>query len=101
MDIKPIGPLTPTGMTSAMKAPKGSAADITDQFSDFLAGAIQGQGERQQNVRELTRQFAAGELADPHTLLIAAEKSSVGLAMTIQFRNKAIEAYQEIMRTQM
>ena len=44
--------------------------------------------------------FEAGQLPDVHQLLIAAEKSSINLELTVQFRNKVIEAYQEIMRTQ-
>lgn len=100
MDVSSIK-LTPPGMSPGVKPPKGSGADVVQNFSDFLAGAIEGQTARQNEVKELSKQFAAGELPDPATLLIASEKSSIGLQLTIQVRNKAIEAYQEIMRTQM
>ncbi len=101
MAISNIG-MSPISMISnAAKAPKGSGADVTQQFSDFLSGALEGQNAAQQNVSQLSKQFAAGELADPHNLLIASEKASLGLQLTVQVRNKAIEAYQEIMRTQM
>jgi len=88
-------------MSPSAKPPKGSGADVAQQFSDFLSGAIEGQKTQQDSVNELSKQFAAGELPDPATLLIKAEKASLGLQLTIQVRNKAVEAYQEIMRTQM
>jgi flagellar hook-basal body complex protein FliE len=42
----------------------------------------------------------AGEDISVHEVMIAAEKAKLSLDLAIQVRNKAIEAYQEIMRMQ-
>ncbi|HHY11852.1 MAG TPA: flagellar hook-basal body complex protein FliE [Firmicutes bacterium] len=42
--------------------------------------------------------LATGNARDMHTAVLAAEKASLTLDLVISVRNKAIEAYQEIMR---
>ena len=44
--------------------------------------------------------FAAGGSADLHTVMLQMEEASVGLKTAVDVRDKLIEAYQEIMRTQ-
>ncbi|MEX2415306.1 MAG: flagellar hook-basal body complex protein FliE [Paenibacillaceae bacterium] len=80
--------------------PKAGRVDIGEQFNSILNDALAKIGGHQQEVDQLNNMFAAGELPDVHKLLIAAEKSSLNLQLTVQVRNKVIEAYQEIMRTQ-
>ncbi|MCZ8512375.1 flagellar hook-basal body complex protein FliE [Paenibacillus filicis] len=82
-------------------APKSlSAAEVTDQFGKFLNEAISNLNAQQTAVDQLNQQFVKGEISDVHQLTIASEKASLGLELTVQVRNKVIEAYQEIMRTQ-
>ncbi len=42
--------------------------------------------------------LAAGKLEDVSQVTIAAEKASIALQLTMQVRNKVIDAYQEVMR---
>ncbi|HHT84504.1 MAG: flagellar hook-basal body complex protein FliE [Bacillota bacterium] len=42
--------------------------------------------------------LVTGNARDMHTAVLAAEKASLTLDLVISVRNKAIEAYQEIMR---
>jgi len=42
--------------------------------------------------------LAQGKLANVHEAIMAAEKASLTLELTVQIRNRIIEAYQEIMR---
>lgn len=42
--------------------------------------------------------LVTGNARDMHTAVLAAEKASLALDLVIAVRNKAIEAYQEIMR---
>ncbi|MOA27281.1 Flagellar hook-basal body complex protein FliE [compost metagenome] len=48
----------------------------------------------------LANEAAVGGDVDLHDVMIAAEKSSVAMQLTLQVRNKLVEAYQEIMRMQ-
>jgi flagellar hook-basal body complex protein FliE len=42
--------------------------------------------------------LVTGNARDMHTAILSAEKASLALDLVIAVRNKAIEAYQEIMR---
>jgi flagellar hook-basal body complex protein FliE len=43
-------------------------------------------------------QVATGTATDLHSMTIAATKAQLGVEMTVAMRDKAVEAYQEIMR---
>ncbi|MEK8130236.1 flagellar hook-basal body complex protein FliE [Paenibacillus filicis] len=88
--------LSPLQMVKAAQ-PK-SASEVSDQFSQYLSGAIADLNTQQAVVDKLNTQFVNGETSDVHQLMIASEKASLGLELTVQVRNKVIEAYQEIMR---
>ncbi len=79
---------------------KLNATELSHQFGQYLDQAIQGLKLQEKEKNELTQQFITGQISDPHKVMIAAEKSALGLEMTVQVRNKVIEAYQEIMRIQ-
>lgn len=81
--------------------PKGNVSEITDSFSKMLDNALQTVDRQEKEVQVLNEQFVTGQIADVHTVMIAAEKAQLGLQLTVQVRNKVIEAYQEIMRTQL
>jgi flagellar hook-basal body complex protein FliE len=77
------------------------AADVGKQFGSFLNDALNNLNDQQIAVDQLNQSFVKGELSDVHQLTIASEKASIGLELTVQARNKILEAYQEIMRMQM
>lgn len=79
---------------------KMSGTELAGSFSDMLKGALESLNAQQQEVTRLNEAFMKGEITDIHTLLIASEKAHLGLELTVQVRNKVIEAYQEIMRIQ-
>jgi flagellar hook-basal body complex protein FliE len=75
-------------------------ADAQNSFGQFLRDALTEVNRVQQESAELDKQLAAGTLENVHQAMIATEKATLALEATIQVRNKVIEAYQEIMRTQ-
>ena len=77
-----------------------SAVDLTREFGRALNEALDQLNAQHAEVEQLRDKFMTGQMTDPHTLMIAAEKASLGLELTVQVRNKVIEAYQEIMRMQ-
>lgn len=81
-------------------APTDDAIALGKKFSAFLHDAINSLNVQQEEVHKLNTQFILGDLEDAHQLLIAAQKASISLELTVQVRNKVIEAYQEIMRMQ-
>lgn len=94
--LKPLTNLTKPQINNDV-----GGVDVAQQFSSFLNEAITSLSNQEAQVEHLNTQFVAGNLADVHQLTIAAEKASLGLELTLQVRNKVIEAYQDVMRMQM
>ncbi|MEI6519091.1 MAG: flagellar hook-basal body complex protein FliE [bacterium] len=70
-------------------------------FGDQVTQAIDNVDALQKNASSMATKVAAGNTDDTHKAIIAMEHSLMALDFTIQVRNKTLEAYQEIMKTQM
>ncbi len=69
-------------------------------FSEFLKDSL---GEVNGLIKEserLNMELAAGRITDVSEVVIAGEKAGIATQLTMQLRNRAVEAYQEIMRMQ-
>lgn len=69
-------------------------------FSEFLTEALGEVNQLQNNSAKASFDLAAGKLQDVSQVTIATEKASIAIQLTMQVRNKMIDAYQEIMRMQ-
>jgi len=69
-------------------------------FADILGQAIQNLNYLQNKVVEDGNLLATGQVDNLHQIMITSEKAELALELTVQIRNKVIEAYQEIMRMQ-
>ncbi|WP_438432438.1 flagellar hook-basal body complex protein FliE [Gorillibacterium sp. sgz500922] len=98
-----INPISIQSLQLAKGTGNGSVtgSDLAGQFGDMLNNALSKINEAQAESDKLTTSFIQGQTTDIHALMIAQEKVSLGLELTVQARNKMIEAYQEIMRMQM
>jgi flagellar hook-basal body complex protein FliE len=74
--------------------------EVTNAFSTYLKNAIQDVNALQQESDKLNLGLATGQVQDVHQVMIASQKASLAIDMAMQLRNKAVEAYQEIMRMQ-
>jgi flagellar hook-basal body complex protein FliE len=72
---------------------------VLGSFTEVFDQTINKVSELQKSADMAVEKFAAGEL-DVHEVMIAVEKASVAMQLTIQLRNKVMEAYQEVMRMQ-
>ncbi|MGY1831413.1 flagellar hook-basal body complex protein FliE [Geodermatophilus sp. SYSU D01180] len=80
--------------TAAAPAPSTSG----EGFAAALTGALDQVGSLQKAKDALAVQGATGDLRDVHDYMIAAQESSVATEMVVTFKNKAVEAFTEIMR---
>ncbi|EGA89015.1 flagellar hook-basal body protein FliE [Planococcus donghaensis MPA1U2] len=69
-------------------------------FGQIFKDALQEVSAAQNESDKLTNQLITGEVQDVHEVMIASQKASLSLQMTMQVRNKVVEAYQEVMRMQ-
>lgn len=67
-------------------------------FAQSLKDAIATVNEGQIASDKATNTLISGGDIELHDVMIASQKASVSLDLTMQVRNKAVEAYQEIMR---
>jgi len=74
--------------------------EVTTAFSTYLKNAIQDVNALQKTSEKLNQGLATGQVQDLHQVMIASQKAGVAIDMAMQLRNKAVEAYQEIMRMQ-
>ena len=80
----------------AAEAPAVSAAD--NGFADVLTGAIENVQSAQSKASDLAVQAATGDLKDVHDYMIAAQEASLTTEMFVTLKNKAVDAFTEIMR---
>ncbi|HWQ61010.1 MAG TPA: flagellar hook-basal body complex protein FliE [Negativicutes bacterium] len=69
-------------------------------FGQLLADALGEVNGLQLNAEQASLNLATGKIQDVSEVVIATEKATVALQLTMQVRNKVVEAYQEMMRMQ-
>jgi flagellar hook-basal body complex protein FliE len=70
-------------------------------FADMLGAAVRQVNGLQKAAEAKNIEMITGQIEDLSEVTIAAEKAMLALQLTLQVRNRAVEAYQEIMRMQM
>ncbi|NOY77386.1 MAG: flagellar hook-basal body complex protein FliE [Calditrichaeota bacterium] len=71
-----------------------------ESFDNTLKGFIDEVNKLQLDAGESINKLAAGEINDVHDVMVAVEKASTSFELMMQIRNKILDAYREVMRTQ-
>jgi len=90
-----INPLRPNVTVNVNNQKQGES-----EFGKVLSDALKNVNDQQKNVEKLTDDFATGKISNIHELIVEAEKASVSLRLTVEVRNRIVDAYREIMRMQ-
>ena len=98
-----IAPLEMTPVHMSARSHLGET--ITDEqpvksFGEFLVDALKKTNELELESERLNAAMAAGRIEDISQVVVAAQKAEIALQLTLQLRNRATAAYQEIMRMQ-
>ena len=96
----PTSIASPSGGMGKMFSPDVSTSD-SPSFGQMLQSALGQVNSLQTHAGQMAQSFAQGKTSDIHTVMIASEQATLALQMTTQIRNKAVDAYQEIMRIAM
>ncbi len=86
---------SPAVVAGASAPPKGV------NFGEALRGALGQVNQLQQTADQASQEFALGQSRDVAGTLIAVEKANLAFQLSLQIRNKLLEAYQEVMRMSM
>ena len=72
----------------------------TTDFSKMLGEALDNVNNLQNESTKATESFINGETDNIHSVMLTGSKANLALQMTIQVRNKVMDAYNEIMNMQ-
>ena len=72
-----------------------------EDFAQILKEALDKVNSMQKKAEKMTDDFAKGKISNIHDVIIEAEKASIALRLTVEVRNRIVEAYREIMRMQL
>jgi flagellar hook-basal body complex protein FliE len=111
MTISPIGALMSAATAAPIGAQPGAAAGQgagqvagtgapTGDFGNVVVNALQGVQDTQANASNLAVQAATGDLVDVHNYTIAATEASLQTQLTVAVRDRAVEAFNQIMGMQ-
>lgn len=96
--VSGIGAIDPAGSIapSTVQAPSGTDTEFGSMVLDGL-DRLEGLTDKADS---LAVQAATGKLENIHDYTIAASEASVASQLTVSLRNRAVEAFNEIMRMQ-
>jgi flagellar hook-basal body complex protein FliE len=90
--VQPLAMKIATAEPSAVTGSKQS-------FGSYLEDALNQVADQEQQAKDMSNKFILGEV-NIDEAMISSQQALLSLQLTTQVRNKVIEAYQEIMRTQ-
>jgi flagellar hook-basal body complex protein FliE len=98
-----VNSVSGAGIANGAGAVDGSASGTQasgDSFLNSLSDAFGQLNSQITSADSSMADFASGGSADLHTVMLQMESASVSLKAATDVRDKLLEAYQEIMRTQ-
>lgn len=75
-----------------------AAPQKTNAFKDIFATAVKEATTAEQDLAKVEYLLATGQIDDPHTVTIASTKAQTSIDLLVGLRNKALDAYNELMR---
>ena len=90
-----------SGISNALpKTPASSESSSATSFANILSNAISTAERTNTDSNAATLNLLTGNTDDLSSALITTEKATVALDLTVAIRNKAVDAYKEIMNMQ-
>lgn len=94
-----------TGMTNLTGAagglePSANSNEEAQPFSDLLTGAVSQVNLLESQARSAVDGLMTGSGVDVHQAMIATQKSEMAFELALAVRNKAVQAYQQVMGMQ-
>lgn len=87
-------------LTQKSTVTNAAPTESSSMFSDLLNQAITSVSSTESTSAMENMSLLTGQNANLHNVVLAAEKAEIALQMTLQIRNKVLDAYNEMMRMQ-
>lgn len=87
-------------VTSSDSVTLGKSEGPNQAFGDMLVGGLQNLESVTDRADGLAVQAATGDLSNIHDYTVAASEAAITTQLTVAVRNRAVEAFNEIMRMQ-
>ncbi len=100
---EPLGPIAyPIATFTSDQSNKPGSGNTSDvPFKEIFSRAWQDVNALIKEAEQKSREVATGEAESFHEVIIATEKAALALQLFVQFQNKLLDAYHEIMRLQL
>lgn len=99
MIIEPLIPIEPS-LASAQKFAMTPAVQEKSSFGDWFVNELNAVNDRLVTSDHDAQALATGEVQSLHEVMIRMEETRQSFQLLLQVRNRLLEAYQEVMRTQ-
>lgn len=96
MQIAPIQPIQ--SIADLSKVTKSNETSNTLPFQDLFQDAVNNVKTTDTNLNQELYKLATGQSDNLHNLTIASQKATLSVELLVQLRNKALDAYNEVMR---
>lgn len=83
------------------KASALQSSSAGDAFAQSLKSAMNDVNDMQETSEKAMSDIATGQVKDLHQAALAIDKAEISMKLMLEVRNKALNAYQQISRTQM
>jgi flagellar hook-basal body complex protein FliE len=106
MAISPINPVSPQRAAQIQSTNNQKTNSLKDtkteknSFGKILQESMTNLDKNITSTQESLENIISGKSDDFHSYIVQSEKTAVNLQMTLQVRNKIVDAYNEIMRMQ-
>jgi len=96
-----IGNVSGVGTADLLKQKSKVESAGGEQFAQHLKSALNEVNELQVDKEEAVADIATGQVKDLHQAAIAIGKAELNMKLMLEIRNKALNAYKELGRTQL
>jgi len=102
MSIAAISGIIPANLMPAVESAgrSGGAGGAGGDFGEMLGKALDTVSSSQVKADNLAVQAATGDLAAIHDFTVASTEAQILTQLTVEVRNRAVEAFNDIMRMQ-
>jgi len=101
MNNNMINGLSSTSTADLLKQKSKAAPTGGEAFAEHLKSAIGEVNELQVDSEKAVADLATGQVKDLHQAAMAIGKAEVNMKLMLEIRNKALNAYKELGRTQL